>query len=81
MHVLNEGKLCGNSVVYKIRFPPQMRDFIVTSAFVSGINMNVGPNLTFSSFLNMYFNESVSLKLGEGRENQNKKPKPGLGVF
>lgn len=81
MHALNEGKLCGNSIVYKMGFPTQTRDFIVKSDFVLGINMNVGPNLTFSCFLNMYFNESVPLKLGEGGENQNKKPRPGLGVF
>lgn len=36
--------------------------------------MNVGPNLTFSHFLNMYFNESIPLELEEGGEQQNKNP-------
>lgn len=48
---------------------PQKRDFIVTSAFVSGKNLNVGLNLTLSHFLKIYFSESLSLKLaGRGRK-------------
>lgn len=73
VHAWDEGKLCGNSVIYKIGFPPQKR-FHCNSAFVSRINLNVGPNLTFSHFLNMYFSENVPLKLGEGGENKTKNP-------
>lgn len=47
----------------------------------AGINLNVDPNLTYSHFLKMCFNESVALKLGGGGENQNQKPIPGLGMF
>lgn len=68
---LHEGKLCGNSVVYKIEFPPLKTDFIVTSVFVSGINLNIGPNFTFSHLVKVCFNGSIPLKLGEGGENQN----------